>query len=362
MGPGKKRSSVYAQMEDSDSPDDACGFVCFIIGLFCMFLVVGVIATLIVLGVDDRHNIESLTSTRPARALSSGIMESIHSSFKTRDNAKPGVSEKVDLLVLVRSLPENLAARNTIRMTWKDKTPPAVEVLFVIPARAITSKRLEVLEEEKKEHQDMLIFLDGPVVPESESLLLELIWVTRNRNFLYLMKTRDSMYVRLEVLMKEVISSLVVSKSNVYLGYFQGRQKPGDKASLKHSEPQWFLCDLFIRFAHSGGYVLSKELVNRVASVASVLFPYNNEDVALGTWLSPYDDVNWTHTIRFDTEIGKPRGCRNDLLVFQPTDMVEQHNRLQNGADVCVEENSKLETYQYNFNIAPSKCCSAVKF
>ena len=139
--------------------------------------------------------------------------------------------------------------------------------------------------------------------------MLELVWAMRARTFSYLLKTRDCMYVRLEPLMKEVVQNLLETHANAYLGYFQGKEKPKQRHSTKLAEPDWYLCDSFIRFAHSGGYILSRKLVDRLHFQVAILYPYNNEDVSLGTWLSPYDDVSWTHSIRFDTEIGRSRGC-----------------------------------------------------
>jgi len=252
------------------------------------------------------------------------------------------------------------------------KASPMVEVLFVVPARGISQSNLERIKQECEQHEDIIVFLDGPVLPESESLLLELVWTTRKRSFAYLMKTRDSMYVRLDILLQDVVHRLIANESNAYLGYFDGQQKPNrhqdssilhqEPRSTKHNEPDWFLCDYFIRFAHSGGYILSKELVHRLAAQAYILFPYNNEDVALGTWLSPYNDISWIHNINFDTEVGRSRGCRNSFLVFPSATKMVQYQRLQNGGSVCVVEQDLVQTYWYDFNTSPSKCCTPVEF
>lgn len=365
-----KQRQVYDLFDepDPDQEDDVCAFVCFVVGVISMFIVVGAIATLIVLGVDDRRDISSLTSTHHAKPLSSGVMDSIMDpSVMYRgviDDTTPTtlISVELELLVLVHSLPGNVSARNAIRATWMTDMPTGAEVLFVVPAKNIEESVIDNVKQESKTHRDMVVFLDSPVVPESEALMLQLVWSARARKFAYLMKTRDSMYVRLDTLMSKVVGKLLKTGSNAYLGYFQGQQDPRDKTSGKLSEPNWHLCDKFIRYAHSGGYILSGTLVNRLELQMSMLYPYNNEDVALGTWLSPYADVDWTHTIHFDTEIGRPRGCRNDLIVFQPTDMVAQHNRLTSSRDVCLLEHEIKKTYHYNFNTLPSQCCSAVKF
>lgn len=320
-----------SESDGEEEEEDTCGFVCFVVGLVCMFIVVGAIATLIVLGVDDRRSVSSLTSTHSSKSLSPEVMDSLNTpaSMSLIDHTHKAPGRKSDLLILVRSLFKDSSLRDVVRKTWMEGVSSSVEILFVVPARGMASNDLESLKQESITYQDVVVFLDSPTVPESEALLLELVWSSLNRNFSYLMKTRDSMYVRVDVLMRDVVQKLQDTKSNAYLGYFQGKETPRNKKSTKHTEQEWFLCDYFVRFAHSGGYILSEELVHRLSSVATVLFPYNNEDVALGTWLSPYNDVNWTHSIYFDTELGKSRGCRNDLIVFPSTHRVGQYERIK---------------------------------
>jgi galactosylxylosylprotein 3-beta-galactosyltransferase len=365
----KKR--VYDMLEEpgpDEEFDDTCGFLFVVVGAVALFLVVAVIATVIVLGVDERTSISSLTSSHPVRPMSAKVMDSImdpsHMYHRTIDNtATSDDTTELDLLVLVHSLPGNRSARDAIRDTWMKDTPDSVEVLFVVPAQGMDVSTLEAVKQESKTHQDMVVFLDSPVIPESEALMLELVWSVRSRKFAYMLKTRDSMYVRLDALINEVVKGLLITRSNAYLGYFQGHQIPNQKDSTKHPEPTWFLCDKFIRFAHSGGYILSKKLVNRLESQVSMLYPYNNEDVSMATWLSPYADIDWVHSIQFDTEVGKPRGCKNNLIVFPSTDMLKQHNRLLNSGNVCLLEHETLQTYRYNFDAFPSQCCnSVVKF
>ena len=359
----KVGSSGPEEGEEEEEEEDACGFVCFLVGLIFMFVVVGGIATLIVLGVDeDRQVITSLTSTHSAKPLSQAVVNSLKNmegrTIDHTENGSPG--RKLDLLVLVHSLAKDNSLRDVIRKTWMVGVDSSVEVVFVIPAKDVSSKYLEGIRQESSTHKDMVVFLDAPTMPESEALILELTWSSSQRDFEYLLKTRDSMYVRIGALMEEV-RKLKDTKSNAYLGYFQGKESPRNRGSTKHREPEWFLCNYFIRFAHSGGYILSRELVNRLSTVATYLFPYNNEDVALGTWLSPYNDVNWTHMVNFDTEIGHSRGCFNDFIVFPSSHTVSEHERISSGGPTCLSEKELVKTYEYNFNMSPSKCCTELE-
>ena len=355
------KSSLSPHKEEATS--DLCGLISLVIGVISMFLVVVAIATLAVLGVDHRQEITSLSSTHPFKAMSYGVRDLIqnYSSKRARvidDTQAP--SKKSDLLILVRSATDNFKSRAIVRKTWKRLQPPGVEVIFVVPAFVITSSNLEAIKRESKTNKDMIVFLDGPTVPESEGFLMGLAWATHSRKFSYLMSTRDSMYIRLDVLKEGIIKQLLANHTNAYLGYFEGRQSPKDKHSTKLPEPDWFLCDTYVRFAHSGGYILSSKLVHRLHSQSSLLFPYNNEDVAVGAWLSPYNDVDWIHETTFDTELGLSRGCQNSWVVVPAPDMVRMHARVSSGETLCLMEHEARPTHSYNFHIAPSKCCNHV--
>lgn len=369
---GKKTSEPELQLttETSEEESSLFAFICFIVGIILIFLVVGVVATLIVMGNrGEDKKIPSLTSTHHLKPLSSGVTEALQDPavMLSRVSDHTDLSDKrVDLLILVRSLPDSVASRNAIRQTWMKNVPPAVAVVFVVPAKGLSPDKLNKLELEGSTHKDIVEFLDCLTMPESEMLLLELAWAGRTKHFSYLMKTRDMMYIRLQPLIETVVKPLLKVKSNTYLGYFQGNANPRKyKTTKMHPEPHWYLCDNFIRFAYSGGYILSEKLVQRLYTQAPFLFPYNNEDVALGTWLAPYDDIDWVHEVRFDTNVaaGGSRGCRNSYLVFPSVDMFMQHKRLlSDGGGVCLVEYEDVETYEYNFNVFPSNCCTAVKF
>lgn len=264
-------------------------------------------------------------------------------------------TEPIVLLVLVESLPTSHDSRMAIRHSWMQYSSN-VSVRFVVPGKGLPEKTLKQLTEESATFKDLVVFLDAKELPQSVKLLYEFAWAEQAINYLYLMKTSEQFYVRT----KELVEELKKMQSNtmVYWGYFEGRRRPTDKG--KHPEPDWFLCDTFIRYAHVGGYIVSRPVVKRLLSVAKYLQLYNNEDVAVGTWLSPYKDINWKHDVLFDTEIGTSRGCRNSFIVF-PTngswDMASRHQWLTETGRHCLGPET-ASGYQYNFNELPAKCCS----
>ena len=351
-----------------DEDDETCGIFCFGLGLILMFVGVAILATVIVYNQSDQNHgpVTSLTSTREVKPVSkelTKVLETPNSPLKIiSDIHQPNMAKKLSLLVIVRSLPESENFRKSIRDTWKPRPDGAsmdAVVVFSIPAKGVSSKMLASLEEESRTNKDIVVFLESNTVPESELLLFEWVWAARTFTFDYLLKVRDSMYVRLPLLMTNIIKNLKERNSNTYLGYFEGNRDPKDSGKL--DEPDWFLCDHFIRYAHSGGYILSEKLVKRLLRQAKFLHPYNNEDVALGTWLSPFNDIDWIHETRFDTETGKPRGCKNGNLIFQTeshADMVVRHHKLIQNGGHCKREYEDVQTYSYNFDTLPSQCCS----
>lgn len=365
----RHKSNQYEYDDDED--DDSCGFICFALGVIFLFVGVAILATVIVYSQspEDTSSVFSLTSTREVRPVSALLMSTIERpySIKTIDyciNKSSEVPSPLALLILVYSKPNGFVRRNAIRETWmKDAhntlSQNKILVRFTIPGLDLSSKERKALDDESANHKDMVVLTDSAITPESELLLFEMVWSTQKYRYQYLMKTRDNMYIQIDKLNKQVLHELLEKKLNSYLGYFEGNKDP--KTNDRLPEPDWFLCDQFIRYAHSGGYILSRVLVDRLLSQAKFLHPYNNEDIALGTWLSPFKDIDFAHNIDFDTEVGKPRGCNNKLIVFQPADNEEMSvvaKRLEATGNCCDSEFYKTRPHSYDFFVLPSKCCT----
>lgn len=264
------------------------------------------------------------------------------------------------LLVLVNSQPGAYVLRMAIRNTWMTypSVGVSVAVLFTITEKDLPLDEVAALSHESAQHRDMVVFRGVADHPESERLLYQLLWAEQNVQYKHILRTQDSFYVRLEELLHDV--RRIQRNRNVYWGYFDGHRQPG-KGKLP--EPEWFLCNSFVRFAHSGGYVISSELVERILSQAEYLQMYNNEDVALSLWLSPYNDVEWKHDPRFDTEIGKSRGCKNNYLISPANSsiaMVELHRRVLESGKLCVTELEHIQSYSFDFELPVDYCCSPI--
>lgn len=269
-------------------------------------------------------------------------------------------SRRYLLVALVLSGPKGRLRRDVIRETWKTyckpSENPAVLVQFVIGTLDLNPSELEAITHEQQTYHDLVLL---PNLKESYynltlKLLQSFVWADENLKFSYLLKCDDDSFVMLHLIAEEL--SERTSKQSYYWGFFDGRATP--KKAGKYIEKEWFLCDRYLPYALGGGYVVSVDLVHKVALMSDGLRLYNNEDTSMGVWLSPYK-AERKHDSRFDTEF-KSRGCHNDYLISHkqsPEDMRSKHKLLQSRGVLCKQEHLIRKSYEYNWNVEPSKCC-----
>ena len=109
-----------------------------------------------------------------------------------------------------------------------------------------------------------------------------------------------------------------------------------------------------------GGYVLSHDLVRYMSSNAELFKLYNSEDVSVGTWLAPLKNIHRVHDVRFDTEF-RSRGCNNRHIVSHKQsveEMKSKHYSLTSSNTLCEREVKVRNSYEYNWDVAPSLCCN----
>ncbi|CAI8051016.1 Beta-1,3-galactosyltransferase 6 [Geodia barretti] len=266
------------------------------------------------------------------------------------------------LVALVLSGPDSKSRerRDTIRETWKTYSnpteEPAILVLFVMGTFELSAPQLESVTHENQQHHDLVLL---PNLKESYynltlKVLQAFVWADQNLRFSYLLKCDDDSFVMLHQIADEL--SERTSTQSYYWGFFDGRATP--KKGGKYIEKEWFLCDRYLPYALGGGYVVSADLVHKVALMSDGVRLYNNEDTSLGVWLSPFR-AERRHDSRFDTEF-KSRGCRNNYLVTHkqsPGEMRTKHELLQSKGMICEQETAVRKAYEYNWLVEPSKCC-----
>lgn len=86
---------------------------------------------------------------------------------------------------------------------------------------------------------------------------------------------------------------------------------------------------------------------------------YNSEDVSVGIWLAPVNNVLRIHDTRFDTE-WTSRGCQNHYLIshnLSVNQIKQMYENIINKGNLCEAETTKRHHWLYNWTVPPSKCC-----
>ena len=275
------------------------------------------------------------------------------------DDSNKEVKVTYMLAVMVISSPDGKDRRRAIRETWKkgyEAVDSSVAIKFVIGTLDLPESDMASLQSEHAMYKDLVLLhtLKDDYRNLTRKVLYTLVWVNEQLQFSYLLKCDDDTYVCVNAVLSELRRRR--STESLYWGYFTGRNRPLSKG--KWAEHNWFLCDHFLPFAMGGGYVISADLVQRVARNADGLQLYSNEDTSVGVWLSPYK-AERKHDTRFNTE-GISRGCSNKHIISHkqsPSDMRSKHHLLLTTGLQCRREYSTKYPYQYNWHVPPSECC-----
>ncbi|XP_043112167.1 UDP-GalNAc:beta-1,3-N-acetylgalactosaminyltransferase 2 isoform X2 [Puntigrus tetrazona] len=153
----------------------------------------------------------------------------------------------------------------------------------------------QALREENLRHGDM-VFVD--VVDTYRNVPLKLLqfykWSVGNADFKLLLKTDDDCYIDVDaVLLKTERRRL--SQSSLWWGNFRQNwavDRVGKWQELEYASPA------YPAFACGSGYVVSRDLVEWLASNAQHLKAYQGEDVSMGIWMAAvgprkYQDSGW---------------------------------------------------------------------
>ena len=242
-------------------------------------------------------------------------------------------SAKYLMLVMVMSTctKEGRNARDTIRKTWMQTCytkEPLCLVLFVIGTFGLPSSTIEDLQVERKLNSDLLLLENLKDTPNNltRKVLDSFVWADQNVDFTYLLKTDHDSFVFVNELHK-VAYQYHQEKMNrkLYWGFFVYR------GAVPFMDYRWFLSTHYLPYAFGGGYMISANLIHKIALTADCLQLYNNEDVSVGVWLSPYL-IQRKHDRRFHTMPGGGRKCGvKDCLVWKSVSlehMLKLHSEL----------------------------------
>lgn len=245
-----------------------------------------------------------------------------------------------------------------------------IKHLFAVGKQGLGTSILKELDTENRVYNDLL-FLDD--LQDSYKNLTRKLIQSMNKlnrttpNFKYLLKCDDDTYVKLDLLTQELIQydqkrTATINQHTspsleLYWGYFNGRANI--KKAGQWQESNYNLCDRYMPYALGGAYVLSNNLVTYIASHGDILSAYGSEDISVGTWLAPFNNVHRRHDVRFDTGY-QPRKCKNYHLALHKR--TSEDMRAIAKGDLCASEvtydlTKQPVEYFYDWSQSPSKCC-----
>ncbi|CAH1183752.1 unnamed protein product [Phaedon cochleariae] len=310
-----------------------------------------------------------------------------------------------DLIILILSAPENLKKRNIVRDTWlklayhegNENNHFQYKHYFVIGNLGQYARQLHELKLEQSKFKDILILpIDDSYKKLTEKVKQSFQWLSEQSEyglgFKYVLKCDDDSFVNLGKLISELmhIDRILISNDgsvpkiqdglqeyisyniqindpanishlNLYWGYFSGNARIQTKGKWK--EINWIASDHYLPYALGGGYVLSKNLVVLIGKTCEHLRSFKSEDVSVGMWLAPINNIVRVHDIRFDTE-WISRGCKNTNLIthnVSPAEMNKLFKNLMTFGKMCSTETTRRKHYIYDWNVPNSECCKVNK-
>ena len=265
-----------------------------------------------------------------------------------------------ELLILVESDPSSRDWREALRETWKLAalhSGQKAHVVFLVPAKVADGVvNRSDLELESRTNEDMILFHNVSSSSIASGKLVHFLFFC-HKIFQYhlLLRTHDFFYVRVTQLLNQL--SEFRGHSYVYMGYFRGNASIGKEDS--NQGDKWFLCPALVPHADHSAYVLSSQVVDRLLLDYEYRSYYDSEGGSVGLWLSPHKDIEFVHSVAFDSS-ARSRGCRNNF-VLSPMDSImslrARHSRLMSGKPFCAKEIDFEPNYMYNWSALPSKCC-----
>lgn len=295
-----------------------------------------------------------LTSSRSNNVLTScleprahcGTLISVNNSDRSGCQVMPVSSislsnyEENLLLVLIISTPNNAAKRDIIRNTWVESYVvhgKRFPVKFVIGTQNLEAKEKKQLMLEREAFEDLLFLTDHSESYQNltRKTLRTFMWIDQYFNYSYILKTDDDSFPKLDLIEFELRAR--TTKRPLYWGKIASRYHP--KTSGQWAETQWDLSDTYLPYALGGGYVISKDLVHRIAMNADGFVLYNNEDVSVGAWISPFH-FERQHDERFCTKSEscfKHKECKDYILIHHQSidDTKNSHHLMRTKCVLC---------------------------
>lgn len=194
------------------------------------------------------------------------------------------------LLILIPHLYSEVESRDLIRNTWYKgfSDSHGVMLRYVMGTKGLDQAQVMQLHKENETHGDIVVlenFLESEMALTNKTV--ELIkWATKNVDFTYMMKCDDDTFVYVDNAITELMHRPTTKR--LYYGVMLYNDKPNHN-EVKWNDEKWDLAKTYLPFARGGGYILSQDLVALLAKQSDRLKRHLLEDVAVGSWLAPFD-------------------------------------------------------------------------
>ena len=218
----------------------------------------------------------------PAAKFPSSTTEEDTLPHRTYLISRARCTQKLFLLILVATAPDNIDRRNVIRKTWA--SDPSMNIrwksVFLV-GQAKDSSQEKHLEAERSMYNDLI---RGAQRETYQNLTLKtqmgLEWAAKYCDFQFVMKTDDDVFVNPYRLM-DYLESPDTLKANLYLGYVRRNRKPHREGKYAVSVEEYNKTK-FPDYCGGVGYVLSTDLVLKMVQLFDPK-PLKLEDVYTGT-------------------------------------------------------------------------------
>ena len=282
----------------------------FILTLCAVVVVVETLALLICAGYVKVWTVD------PNSVLQKGWAE--NSNLPTCHYGKSIIKEQQQLscylFVAVMVRPSGFDRREVIRKTWyhhiTNHEHSLTQVRFFVGTRSLSKQMLEGIHKEQETHHD-IVMLDEHLDTYERltwKSIQTMTWIIQHVNFTYYLKCDDDSYPKVNHIISELQERRQTGR--LYWGHFfidLHVHKSG-----KNVDNSWFLTKQYTPFAIGGAYILSSDLVRLVVGMQKCLHYYQNEDVTLGLWLSPYH-IERKHDYRF---CRRSQTCLPDTIIY----------------------------------------------
>lgn len=252
-------------------------------------------------------------------AANAGVQQGTQTGGSCAAHAHGSNTGNVSVFVGVLSKADNFATRRAVRHTWGSDVRLGRVVFSVL--RPASNETFSQLRAEAAEHGDIIV--TSEVADAYNNLTYATLALFRAAavnadRMTHLFKTDDDCYINVALLLDALHA---LPRTRLYSGYNMRSHEPIRCVPCANSVPysNWASDEPFPRYGYGLGYLLSMDVVQRIAAgVPHVVMRPNSllvvEDTAVGVWVDHIvqrDGYDVTYDLSMEAHINFGRGCNN---------------------------------------------------